>query len=61
MKIEIDNKRQDVEDCRPLHPYAGDHISPTKHIYMRLIKYSEFSALFQGKSHAYLDFVVLYL
>ena len=24
MKNEIDNKRQDVEDCRPLHPYAGD-------------------------------------
>lgn len=24
MKIEIDNKRQDVEDGNPLHPYAGD-------------------------------------
>lgn len=53
MKIEIDNKRQDVEDCSPLHPYAGEPTSPTQHI-MRLLKYSEFPALFQGKTSAYL-------
>ncbi len=29
MKNEIDNKRQDVEDGNPLHPYAGELTSHT--------------------------------
>lgn len=33
MKVEIDNKRQDVEDCNPLHPYAGVLTSHTAYIY----------------------------
>ena len=59
MKIEIDNKRQDVGNAHSLHPYAGDN-PPTQHI-MRQNKYSEFPIRFQGEYSAYFGFVAVFL
>lgn len=48
MKNEIDNKRQDVEDCPPLHPYAGEETSNTAYL-CAFSSIANFPHYFKGK------------